>query len=188
MGSLPRDWGITAAERALPLGCDGLASECWTTYHRAVDVRAPVEVVFRWLCQLRVAPYSYDWIDNGGRRSPRRLIPGLEELSVGQRFMTIFTLVAFEPGRSLTLRMHRGRGLFGDVVVTYAALAAGVRQSRLVMRLHVRHPGPGPLARAHAVLLGWGDLVMARKQLLTLRALAQETSARSLPSDSSAAC
>jgi hypothetical protein len=175
MRSLPRDWGITAAERSLALPCDGLAPTSWAVYHRAVDVDAPAEVVFRWLCQLRVAPYSYDWIDNLGRRSPRRLIPGLEELEVGQRFMTIFTLVEFEPGRSLTLRMHGGRRVFGDVVVTYAALPDGADRSRLVMRLLVRHPGPGPIARAHAALLGWGDLVMARKQLLTLRRLAQET-------------
>jgi hypothetical protein len=85
-------WGTTAAERAMPWPDDNLLPDAQQVMWRNIDVDAPRDVVFRWLCQLRVAPYSYDWIDNRGRRSPQHLTPGLDDLEVGQRFMTIFEL------------------------------------------------------------------------------------------------
>ena len=115
-------WGAVAAERAVPLPCDGLLPDADVVLHRAVDVAAPAAVTFRWLCQLRVAPYSYDLLDNRGRRSPRALTPGLDRLEVGQRMMTIFTLADFTAGEQLTVRLtdRVGRRLFGRVVITYA--------------------------------------------------------------------
>src|SRR6185369_11959475 len=93
--SVAYTWGSTAAERAMSLPCDRYLDPPEQVLHRALDVDAPADVVFRWLCQLRVAPYSYDWIDNFGRTSPRTLTPGLERLAVGQTCMTMFELVEF---------------------------------------------------------------------------------------------
>lgn len=151
---------------ALP--CDRYVEAPSQVLHRAIDVEAPAAVVFRWLCQLRVAPYSYDWIDNFGRTSPRTPTPGLERLAVGQRFMTIFELVEFEDGRHITLALRRGRWAFGDLAVTYAVFAHGERRSRLLVRLVVR-----ARSAVEGWCLAWGDLVMMRKQLLTLRKLAE---------------
>ena len=138
---------------------------------RAVDVAAPTSIVFRWLCQLRAAPYSYDLLDNAGRRSPQMLTPGLERLQAGQRFMRIFRLVDFEPGRSITVR-SRG-SVFGEVLVTYRVREDGGGGSRLVAKLLVVSP-PGPLGSMPArALLAAGDLVMMRRQLLNLARLAE---------------
>src|SRR5215469_11211746 len=105
MKTLPRSlastWGTTAAERTPSFPCDRFLVPFDAAYFRAVPIRAPASLLFRWLCQLRVAPYSYDWIDNGGHLSPRELIPGLDQLQVGQRVMTIFQLVDFEPNQHL---------------------------------------------------------------------------------------
>ena len=105
--------------------------------------RRPPALVFRWLCQLRVAPYSYDLIDNGGRRSPQTLTPGLELLERGQRFMPIFRLAEFEPGRSITLR-SRGT-VFGDVVVTYRVRDTRGRRARGSSPSCSSRPPAGPL-------------------------------------------
>ena len=64
-------WGSTPGERDDAFACDRLVPHADDILFRAVDVAAPAAVVFRWLCQLRVAPYSYDKLDNGGRRSPQ---------------------------------------------------------------------------------------------------------------------
>jgi hypothetical protein len=141
---------------------------------RAITISASAARVFRWLCQLRAAPYSYDLLDNLGRRSPRTLTPGLEALAVGQRFMTIFRLASFEPDRQITL-VSRTR-LFGTVAVSYLVLGDGDR-SRLVVKLRVRRPG-GIAGRLLFPLLPPGDLVMMRKQLRTLARLAEQDGQR----------
>jgi hypothetical protein len=164
-------WGSTAAERQRPFPCDRYLSEHEDALYRAVDVAAPARILFRWLCQLKVAPYSYDWIDNLGRRSPRRLVPGLEKLEVGQRVMG-FELVDFESDRQLTLLL-RGSRVVGDVAVTYLVVPDGERHSRLLVKLLVRYTQPPGLRTAARWLVPTLDLVMMRKQLLTLKQLAE---------------
>jgi hypothetical protein len=142
---------------------------------RAVAVAALQELSWRWLCQIAVAPYSYDLLDNRGRRSPRELTPGADRLEVGQ-LMMIFRLTSFEAGHHWTgVTTPAASRLFGPVAVTYAAERDG-EASRMVCRLACQVSGP--LARLRLPFLAWGDLVMMRKELLTLRSLAERDAAR----------
>lgn len=134
-------------------------------YFRAVDIDAPSATVYRWLCQLRVAPYSYDLLDNFGRRSPRTLTPGLDDLHPGDRFMTIFDLADFDPGRQITLVLRQGTRIFGPLAVTYRVSDRAHGGSRLVVKLALARRRGGPVP--------WMELFMMRKQLLTLRDLAE---------------
>jgi hypothetical protein len=172
-----RAWGSTAEERAEHFACDRLLADPQDTCYRAIDVQAPVDVVFRWLCQLRAAPYSYDWIDNLGQTSPRFLVPGLDELAVGQRAMRVFVVADFEPGRQVTFSLHGPSRLVGDVVATYAVRRTGPRTSRIVVKLSIRWPGRVAVLRRLIPPLGdlflIGDLVMMRRQLMNLRDLAE---------------
>jgi hypothetical protein len=168
-GRTVREWGSTPDERRMAYPCDRLLPDADHALFRAVDIAAPGATVFRWTCQLRVAPYSYDWIDNRGRQSPRVLVDGLDHLEVGQRFMTIFELRHFEPGRSVTL-WHEGP-VFGRIAATYLVESLGNR-SRLVVKLLVRDPRR-PLALLTRHVLPVGDLVMMHRQLHNLKALAE---------------
>jgi len=170
--SVAYTWGSTPAERELRFACDSYLVEPDSVCFRAISVRAPAAVVFRWLCQLRATPYSYDWLDNLGRGSPQTLTPGLEQLELGQTLMTMFELVEFERDRHITLLAHRFRWVFGDVCVTYLVAPSGEADSRIVVKLLGRfRTAPGRLLLKPT--MPWLDLFMMRRQLLNLKGLAE---------------
>lgn len=170
--TLPLTWGATRAEARRPYTADHLIDGTMLSMTRSITVAAPREVTWRWLCQIAVAPYSYDWLDNRGRRSPRSLTPGADALVLGQRMAVVFELVCFDaPHEWTALATPAGRRLFGPVAMTYAAEPLGEDRSRIVCRLVV--PQDGPFRWVRSRLLAWGDLFMMRKQLLTLKHLAE---------------
>jgi hypothetical protein len=116
-----------------------------------------------WVAQIRLAPYSYDWIDNLGRRSPQRLM-NLPEPVVGEPFSTAATrpigrILATEPATHLTAEII-------GAYMSYVLVPQG-RSTRLLMKLVTS------TSRWVAPWLSIGDLVMARRQLLNLKALAE---------------
>lgn len=173
---IPWRWGVSEAEVARHYGLDDLARPGDLRLARGIDVDASPEVVFAWLGNLRVAPYSYDWLDNFGRRSPRKLRTNLPPLACGQRVMTIFTALDVVPGQELTLGMRQGAGLrlFGQVLVTYAVRPTATG-SRLLAVLRLQRGRGGRFADLRRHALAWGDLLMMAKQLRTLRDLAERT-------------
>jgi hypothetical protein len=117
--------------------------------------------------QIRLAPYSYDWIDNLGRRSPQWL-HGLAEPVVGEPFTTAFAglrfgrILSVEPAEQLTAKIM-------GAVMSYVLVPVDGAQTRLLLKI-VTAGG-----RLTAPLLSVGDLVMARRQLLNLAALAERS-------------
>jgi hypothetical protein len=168
------NWGATDEERARHYPADDYLPDPVRRMDRAVTVYAPAPLVYRWMCQLQLAPYSYDWIDNWGKRSPTELVPGSDQLKVGEPLM-IFRLTDIQPGRQFSARSRRAEHLFGQLAVTYAVEPVNANESRLCCRIIARNPGF--LGGIKGYLLSWGDLVMMRKQLLTFKKYAERDSA-----------
>jgi hypothetical protein len=169
-----KKWGVRLTEitnRIWPADPEPFCS-AEETWYRRMTVNTSAARVFRWLCQLRVAPYSYDWLDNFGRPSPGHLIAGLEKLRTGQRVMTIFRLADFLPNQFLVLEfLPSGRSPFGPLRITYLCRAEGAERTRLLrVRVNYASNSLRPLMRT---FLPTGDLIMMRKQLLRLKALAE---------------
>src|SRR5450755_1711429 len=103
-------WGVSESEAQRSYPCDDFVASPTMQAWRGVRVEAPAEAVWPWVAQIRLAPYSYDWIDNRGRRSPRDLA-GLPEPRAGDRFTTA-------GGRALGLpaSAEAGRQLTGTIM------------------------------------------------------------------------
>lgn len=167
-------WGATHAETRRRYPCDEIVPQPEMQAWRAVTVDAEPEQVWPWVAQIRLAPYSYDWIDNLCRRSPQRLMR-LREPVVGEPFTSVGgrptgRIIAVTPGEHLT-------GEIMGAVMSYV-LVAQDQSTRLLLKV-VAHT-----SQAIAPLLCLGDLLMARRQLLNFARLAEQTASQnSITSD-----
>jgi hypothetical protein len=157
-------WGVNDSETLRSYPCDDFVASPVLQAWRGVNVAAPPEAVWPWVAQVRAAPYSYDWIDNLGRRSPRELL-GLPEPRVGERFTTaggreLGRIVSVDPGKQLT-------GTIMGAFMSYVLVPQDHHTTRLLLKVVSQTP------RWAALGLSVGDLIMARRQLLNLKQLAE---------------
>ncbi len=157
-------WGVRDDEASHRYPCDDFVSDPALEAWRAVDIAAPANAVWLWVNQIRVAPYSYDWVDNLGRQSPRELRdlpdprPGDPFSCLGGRW-DVGRVLATVPGEHLTATIM-------GAVMSYVLVPHG-QETRLLLKVVVEHD------RWYAPALATGDWPMARRQLLTLKARAE---------------
>lgn len=131
----------TRAERREPLPGDALIADPLLAVTHAIDVAVPPERLWPWLAQMgagRAGWYSWDRLDNGGRRSADRLVPELQRIAPGDVLPAVpgandvFAVARAEPPRALLLGWpapggaQRGTWEF--------ALRPAARGTRLVVR------------------------------------------------------
>jgi hypothetical protein len=157
-------WGVSDAEVARHYPCDDFVPAPVLAAWRGVTVHCRPAALWPWVGQIRLGPYSYDWIDNLGRRSPREL-RGLPEPEAGRSFTTAFgrpcgRILAVTPQEHLT-------AWIAGAVMSYVLAPEG-ETTRLLLKVVMAR------GRVLAPLVSVGDLVMARRQLLNLKRLAEQ--------------
>lgn len=161
----------TAAEVARRSPADTLMPGDCDRWVRCITIDAPHQVVYRWLCQLTVAPYSFDAIDFLGRRSPDTLTPGAERLRTGQHFL-IFAITSFAlDGYIAGLSRPEFDGVYGRIAVSYLVDPLDGRTTRLRANACLARSTSGIGIRRLA--LAAGDKIMAGRQLRVLKARAE---------------
>lgn len=125
----------------------------------AVDLHCTPEQIWPWLAQMgsgRAGWYSYDWIDNLGKKSFTAIDPDLVHIQVGQK-ITLGTISEVQINQLLTYQF----GASASMTYLIEPLESGVR---LWGRMRVDRAGL--LLR---LFLGPGHLFMLRKQFKELR-------------------
>ena len=108
-------WGASDEEVARPFPGEELIPGGTRAATMAITIEAPPDEVWPWLVQMgwdRAGWYSWDRLDNGGRRSAHELHPEWQDLSVGDRLsawspggpVQAWEVAALEPARFLGLR------------------------------------------------------------------------------------
>lgn len=167
-------WGATEEEiNSFVIG-DDLCSDATLTATRCITIAAPPEYVFPWIRQMgfrRAGWYSYDWIDNLGRRSATSIHDKWQEVNSGDLIPAgplAFTATIVEPPTAFVLEVKNGKKSNPRLHFTLAYELRQVPEgTRLVtrMRSHINVPGGHFIEK---FILGPGDGIMLRRQLLTL--------------------
>ena len=175
-------------ERRRQLPGDDLVCNPSATLTHAITIRAAAEAVWPWLVQMgagsRAGWYSYDFLDNGRRRSATRIVPELQHITLGTLFPAMpgvtegFVVLLVEPPRSLVVGWP---GPDRRPTVTWAfVLEPRGDATRLIVRVRAGQP-----YRFHQLpawlsvpLIRLVHFVMQRKQLLEISRRVESSTGR----------
>ena len=181
----------TPREHLLAMPGDEMIRHAASSLTHAITVHCKRRELWPWLIQMgadRAGWYSYDLLDNGGRRSAQRILTGLQSPSVGAVFPALpgrrdgFILVENEPTHWLVLGWPSPEG---EMVVTWAFMLHEIDENttRLIVRARAsddyRFHG---LPRTMGLLLARAvHFVMERKQLLEIARRAEGRRLQGVP-------
>ena len=167
-------WGATTEEIHGSVVGDNLCRDATLIATRSITISAPPKDVFPWIRQMgfgRAGWYSYDWIDNLGRKSATKVHEKWQSVESGDKIPSgpiSFTAAIVEAPRNFVLEI---KSLGKKSPKLHFTLAYELRDdpqgTRLVtrMRSHIALPF-GSLFEQF--ILGPGDGIMLRRQLLTI--------------------
>jgi hypothetical protein len=172
LGPWQRRWGASDEEARRSMPGDELLPSGAPSTTRAITIDAMPRDVFPWLLQIgygRGGWYSYDWIDNDGKRSVHRIDPALQELVVGDR-------VQMFPGFGPTVReIEHDHHILSSGDADSWCLLVEPRPggcTRLISRWRLDWP-KSIGAYVWSLIADPGAFVMERKMLRTIRTLAE---------------
>lgn len=164
-------WGATPDEVARALPGDDLVDRPTLCATRAVTIAAPADRIFPWLVQVGVGRggwYSYDWLDNLGRPSARRIHQEWQDVGPGH-------LLPMSPDGKQGIRIHsldppRSMvwGTPGDTTWVWHLDTRPDGSTRVVTRVRSRYRWTSP-SILFSMLLEFADFWMMRRMLLNLR-------------------
>ena len=174
-------WGSTDEETKEALPGDHLIGSPAFSATRSITISAPPAEVFPWVAQLgfgRAGWYSYDLIDNFGRKSATTLHPEWAVNAVGDVVpggpISFFVREIDAPNHLVLELSNARRSSRLTFTMSYVLRPIG-DSTRLISRIRsgLRAPFGAVVLRS---ALGPGDGVMLRRQLLGIKGRAEQHS------------
>jgi hypothetical protein len=169
-----KNWGATQDEILGRVVGDEICADPHVTRTRCITIAAPPHDIFPWIRQMgfgKAGWYSYDWIDNLGRRSSTTIHPEWQFVESGSRVPggpIDFEAVIVDAPRAFVLRVRPNGKKEPRLCFTLAyELRTHPTGTRLVTRMRAHTNVPGGVL-IDQLFLAPGDGIMVRKQLLNL--------------------
>jgi hypothetical protein len=168
-------WGATAEEINSSVVGDDLCSNATVIATRSITIGAPPQDVFPWIRQMgfgRGGWYSYDWLDNLGRKSASTIHDEWQSVEAGDKIPSgpisfIAAIVDAPRHFVLEIKSHGKKSPKMHFTLAYE-LRDDPQGTRLVTRMRSRIKLPlGSLFEK--LILGPGDGIMLRRQLLNIK-------------------
>jgi hypothetical protein len=168
-------WGATAEEINSSVVGDDLCSDATVVATRSITIGAAPQEVFPWIRQMgfgRAGWYSYDWLDNLGRKSASTIHDEWQSVEAGDKIPSgpiSFTAAIVDAPRHFVLEIQSLGKKSPKLHFTLAyELRDNPQGTRLVTRMRSRINLPlGSLFEK--LILGPGDGIMLRRQLLNIK-------------------
>jgi hypothetical protein len=168
-------WGATAEEINSSVVGDDLCSTATLVATRSITIGAPPQDVFPWIRQMgfgRAGWYSYDWLDNLGRKSATTIHDEWQSVAAGDKIPSgpiSFIAAIVDAPRHFVLEIKSPGNKCPKMHFTLAyELRDDPQGTRLVTRMRSRINLPlGSLFEK--LILGPGDGIMLRRQLLNIK-------------------
>lgn len=169
-------WGATEEEIGRPMPGDEIVEGPTFNATRAVTITASAEDIYPWIVQIgvtRAGWYSYDILDNLGRRSAERILPQFQDIQVGD-------IIPMSPdGKSgMWVKDFRANKWIlwgdkkGDSTWAWGIYPEAESLFRLVTRVRIKYRWLSP-SILFSLLIEFFDILMMRKCMLGIKRRAE---------------
>lgn len=170
-------WGATDAEVKRSMPGDEIVDKPSFNATRAVTIHAPAQNIYPWIVQMGVSRagwYSYDLLDNLGRRSAESILPKHQNIQVGD-------VIPLSPDgkQGMSVKYFRKNKWMlwwdkkGDTSWVWEIHPEGQGNARLITRVRVKYRLFSP-AILFNLLIEFFDILMMRKSMLGIKRRAEK--------------
>jgi hypothetical protein len=169
-------WGAAQEEISRSMHGDEIVYKPSFDATRAVTINAPPECIYPWIVQIgmnRAGWYSYDVLDNLGRKSAKSILPEFQKIQIGD-------LIPMSPDgkHGPWVKEFRANEWIlwwdkkGDTSWVWGIYPDGERCSRLVTRVRMKYRWIS-ISAVFNLLIEFCDLPMMRKSMLGIKERAE---------------